>query len=108
MTFHERFRRDAQSGNDAGLVFTGCTATSAAPGAPQAGGQRRQVVVGGKRVKTIDVHAHCVIPAALKLMGLKLEDQRGPGLGEVGARRIAEMDAQGIDVEALSINPQWY
>ncbi len=30
------------------------------------------------------------------------------GLGEVGARRIAEMDAQGIDVEALSINPEWY
>jgi aminocarboxymuconate-semialdehyde decarboxylase len=59
-------------------------------------------------VKTIDVHAHCVIPEALKLMGLKLEDQRGPGLGEVGARRIAEMDAQGIDIEALSINPQWY
>jgi aminocarboxymuconate-semialdehyde decarboxylase len=26
----------------------------------------------------------------------------------VGARRISEMDEQGIDVEALSINPQWY
>ena len=32
----------------------------------------------------------------------------GPGIDEVGARRIAEMDAQGIDVEALSINPSWY
>jgi predicted TIM-barrel fold metal-dependent hydrolase len=72
------------------------------------GGARRQVVVSGKRVKTIDVHAHCVIPEALPLMGLKLENQRGPGLGEVGARRISEMDAQGIDVEALSINPTWY
>ena len=109
MTFHGRRGTEKEAGsNDAGPVFTDCTATSAAPGAPQAGGQRRQVVVGGKRVKTIDVHAHCVIPAALELMGLKLEDQRGPGLGEVGARRIAEMDAQGIDIEALSINPQWY
>jgi aminocarboxymuconate-semialdehyde decarboxylase len=54
------------------------------------------------------VHAHCVIPKALDLLGLKLEDQRGPGIGEVGARRIREMDEQGIDVEALSINPQWY
>ena len=107
MTFHGR-RGDEKEVSDAGLVFTGCTATSAAPGAPQPGGRRREVVVAGKRVKTIDVHAHCVIPEALKLLGLKLEDQRGPGLGEVGARRIAEMDAQGIDVEALSINPQWY
>jgi aminocarboxymuconate-semialdehyde decarboxylase len=27
-------------------------------------GRRREVVVGGRRVKTIDVHAHCVIPEA--------------------------------------------
>lgn len=70
--------------------------------------RRREVVVKGRRVKTIDIHAHCVIPEALKLLGLKLEDQRGPGIGEVGERRIKEMDAAGIDVEAISINPQWY
>ena len=97
---------------DAGaeLIFTGChvTNTTQARPAAQPGGQRRQVVVGGKRVKTIDVHAHCVIPEALKLMGAALNEQRGPGLGEVGLRRIREMDEQGIDVEALSINPQWY
>ena len=93
---------------DAGLIFTGCSATNAAQAQSQPGGRRRQVVVAGRRVKTVDVHAHCVIPEALTLLGLKLEDQRGPGLGEVGTRRIAEMDEQGIDVEALSINPQWY
>ena len=26
----------------------------------------------------------------------------------VAAERIAEMDAQGVDVEALSVNPFWY
>ena len=26
--------------------------------------RRREVVIGGRRVKTIDVHAHCVIPEA--------------------------------------------
>src|SRR5437016_13547482 len=71
-------------------------------------GLRREVVVGGRRVQTIDVHAHCVIPEAYALLGLKVDDHRGPGIGEVGARRISEMDAQGIDVEALSINPAWY
>ena len=71
-------------------------------------GRRREVVVGGRRVKTIDVHAHCVIPEAVALLGLKVDTQRGPGIDEVGPRRIGEMDAQGIDMEALSINPQWY
>ncbi len=35
--------------------------------APTGGGARRQVIVSGKRVKTSDVHAHCVIPKALEL-----------------------------------------
>ncbi|HSQ05524.1 MAG TPA: amidohydrolase family protein [Burkholderiales bacterium] len=94
----------------AGLIFTGCNATNAAPaqGGAEPGGRRRQVLVNGRRVKSIDVHCHCVIPKALDLLGLKLEAQRGPGLGEVGLRRIREMDEQGIDVEAISINPLWY
>src|SRR5262249_7999533 len=73
-----------------------------------AASRRREVVVGGRRVKTIDVHAHCVIPEAYALLGLKVENHRGPGIDEVGPRRIREMDAQGIDMEALSINPAWY
>jgi aminocarboxymuconate-semialdehyde decarboxylase len=49
-----------------------------------------------------------VIPEAYALLGLQVSDHRGPGIDEVGPRRIAEMDKQGIDVEALSINPRWY
>ena len=94
------------------LIFHSCSVsntTQAAPGA-QAGGKRRQVVVGGKRVKTIDVHAHCVIAEALALMGKTVDEneKRGAGISEVGPRRIGEMDEQGIDVEAISINPFWY
>src|SRR5262245_26925549 len=109
-----------------GITFTGChllaapsaRALSMARGArrsrraerhPKAfASRRREVFVGSRRVKTIDVHAHCVIPEAYALLGLKVDDHRGPGIGEVGPRRISEMDAQGIDMEALSINPQWY
>src|SRR5262245_36040283 len=100
------------------LVFTDCDLKAAAQwqAKTKAGGKakakpaarRREVKVGGKRVKTIDVHAHCVIPEALALLGLKANEQRGPGISEVGDRRLREMDEQGIDVEALSINPQWY
>jgi aminocarboxymuconate-semialdehyde decarboxylase len=108
---------NAQSRAAPGLLFTGCALSqpigAAQPrpaGAPatRPAGRRREVAVSGRRVKTIDVHAHCVIPEAMKLLGLKMEDQRGPGIDQVGARRISEMDEQGIDVEALSINPQWY
>ena len=109
-----------------GITFTGCDvrAASSARAQSMARGtgrfqraerrpktltsRRREVVVGGRRMKTIDVHAHCVIPEAYALLGLKVEDHRGPGIGEVGERRIREMDAQGIDMEALSINPRWY
>lgn len=101
-----------------GLVFTGCglagatqvQAKTRSPGTAKAkpATRRREVKVGGRRVKTIDVHAHCVIPEAMALLGLRMEDQRGPGIDQVGQRRIGEMDAQGIDMEALSINPQWY
>ncbi|MGH8664535.1 MAG: amidohydrolase family protein, partial [Burkholderiales bacterium] len=104
--------RSQASNAHSDLIFTACSVTNAAQPASgaQAGGQRRQVVVGGKRVKTIDVHAHCVIAEAMALLGRKVDEheQRGAGISEVGSRRIREMDEQGIDVEALSINPFWY
>ena len=72
--------------------------------------RRREVAVNGRRVKTVDVHAHCAIPEAIALMKVKL----APGtffadtLFMSHDARIRAMDAQGIDVEALSINPYWY
>ena len=89
----------------AGIAFVGCAMTSIATG-PAAQSRRREVVVNGKRVKTIDVHAHCIVPAAAELINHPLE---APGLlMNDTSTRIAAMDAQGIDVEALSINPYWY
>jgi aminocarboxymuconate-semialdehyde decarboxylase len=100
------------------IVFTDCNmvelplqamaATPGSGGGAQAAAKRREVSVNGKRVKTIDIHCHCVIPDTLALVGLSREHQRGPGIAEVGDRRIREMDEQGIDVEVLSINPYWY
>ena len=91
----------------AGIAFVGCGMTGAtpAPGA-QPQGRRREAVVNGKRVKTVDVHAHCIVPAAAALINHPLE---APGLlMHDTSTRLAAMDAQGIDVEALSINPYWY
>ncbi len=93
----------------AGLAFVGCDLFAARPAATQP--RRRDVVVNGRRVKTVDVHAHCAVPEALALMNLKLGGSALPPvlhMATQAADRIRVMDEQGIDVEALSINPFWY
>src|SRR5262245_9898468 len=87
-----------------GIAMVGCGATTS-PTA-QAKGGRREVVISGRRVKTVDVHAHCAVPEAIGLMGQTLESSAL--LMSSTQERLAAMDAQGIDVEALSINPYWY
>ncbi|HEU5319805.1 MAG TPA: amidohydrolase family protein, partial [Methylomirabilota bacterium] len=92
----------------ADLVFGSCRLASATTGyaeAPAAAPRRREVVVSGRRVKTVDVHAHCGVPAAMALMDLKPAPSL---LMTQPADRLRAMDEQGIDVEALSINPYWY
>src|SRR5947207_6215650 len=93
-----------------GIAFVTC-AIQGGSGGVEAQTRRREVVVNGKRVKTVDVHAHCQVPEAMALMGLKVTGQ--PNLPNVllmsnAADRIRAMDEQGIDVEALGINQYWY
>ena len=92
-----------------GIVFVGCDLMGAKHAHAQ--GRRRETVVAGKRVKVVDVHAHCAVPEAMALMGLKmggLSFRPDLHMATTVAERIAVMDAQGIDVQALSINPFWY
>src|SRR5436190_11983733 len=88
----------------AGAVFCGCGLLHAPDAHAQVPVKRREVVVSGRRVKTVDVHAHCVFPEVMNMIGLKF---RPPHL-VVGAERFKAMDEQGIDMEAISINPFWY
>src|ERR1700726_5335130 len=92
----------------AGLAFVGCSLSNASgtPGPGVRQGRRREVVVNGKRVKTVDIHAHTIVPEAAAVINHPLE---APGLlWSNVADRIQEMDSERIDVEALSINPFWY
>lgn len=85
----------------AGLFVVGRGVRNAGHARAQSGSAkgRREVFVGGRRVKTVDMHAHCVIPAAVEMLGQKATPQQ-----VIGPDRLRAMDAQGIDVEALSIN----
>ncbi len=97
----------------AGIVFCGCGLHD--PARAQSGKPaRRPVTVNGKRVKTIDVHSHCLFHDAAALMGeagakaLTPRINNGNEAWIVIQDRIKAMDSQAIDMEVLSINPFWY
>lgn len=72
---------------------------------------RRQVMIGGKRIRVVDVHNHCVVPEVPAIVkGTKFEkDAANQADSQVlGPARIAQMDQQGVDVQALSINDYWW
>src|SRR3954447_16931875 len=109
-TDRRTFLKDA-----AGLVFVACSvADAAARQSPRAAAARRAITIKGKRITTVDIHAHCAVPRANDLL------RRAPPAptppqgsllaldGDSLAQRLAAMDAQGIDVAVLSINPNWY
>jgi aminocarboxymuconate-semialdehyde decarboxylase len=70
---------------------------------------RREVRVGGKRVKVVDVHAHAVFPEVAELLkdGPLARAARGGGRA-LGPDRIQEMDKRGIDVQAVDVNTFWW
>jgi aminocarboxymuconate-semialdehyde decarboxylase len=108
-------RRDFLKGGAAatGIVFCSCGLLKSAHG-QQPARQKLPVMVGGKRVKTIDVHAHCQFHEAGALFGddaakVQLPPVNGAEEAFIEIdRRLAIMDSQAIDMEVLSINPFWY
>ena len=101
-------RRDFLKMCSAGVLLQ---APAAAQGTLPATG-RRQVSIGGRRVRVIDIHAHCVIPVEPLLAGTPLAGRGGAQGGVaatiLGPDRIALMDKQGVDIQALSINFYWW
>lgn len=96
-----------------GIAFCGCGLLDAARAQGQGGSQRQAVAVNGKRVKTIDVHAHCVFPETAAELGAEAAPPPATvrGNDETAIRldqRLRAMDAQKVDMEVLSVNPYWY
>jgi len=100
-------------GAAAGIVFCGCGLLHPANAQQQPVRQTLPVAIGGKRIKTIDVHSHCYFPAAGALLGgdplAPLPNNNGASEAVIAIdKRLAAMDSQAIDMEVLSINPFWY
>ena len=97
-------------------MLTGGRGLAGAALLPQIGappGKRREVFIGGRRVTTVDVHAHCFVPEVWDLV-------RATPLAEVAKnnltgnialgnpQRLIDMDAQGIDYQAINVNAWGY
>jgi len=96
---------------DIALAATGVAFSNAGLGALQQS-RRREVTVGGRRVRTVDAHAHCFVPAVAEVVkGTPLERSAAGSISGplvMSDERLQRMDEQGIDVEVLTINPWWY
>jgi len=73
-----------------GVVFTGCCLSGNLRG--QA---RRQVTVAGRRIRTIDIHAHLIVPEATALMGVKTAADNA---SVMAPERLKTMDEWGTDM----------
>jgi predicted TIM-barrel fold metal-dependent hydrolase len=109
MTTRRNFLKAGTAAAATGIVFCGCGLLQGAH-AQQPARQKLPVTLAGKRVKTIDVHSHCVIREAAALLGTAAPSPvRGADEAVIELeKRLAAMDAQAVDIEVLSINPNWY
>jgi aminocarboxymuconate-semialdehyde decarboxylase len=100
-----------------GLFFCRCGLSSALAATLQTAPARRQVMVGGQRVRTIDMHAHVFINEAWPLV--KDFPQTDRAMANLGAstmaidaatmdRRFREMDRIGIDMHVISVHPSQF
>ncbi|HWG06662.1 MAG TPA: amidohydrolase family protein [Beijerinckiaceae bacterium] len=76
---------------------------------------RREVSIAGQRVQTIDIHSHILIRETLDVVkGTPLEPILAGQFASasqaipVGDQRLGQMNGDGIDMQALSINAYWY
>ena len=102
------------AGATAGAFLLNRRFTSAASASEQAAaGGRRQIVIGGRRIKVVDIHSHHFIPEVVDVVrGTPLEaafkGQAGNKDRYLGPQWLQYMDKEGIDVMALNMNPWWY
>src|ERR1700756_525446 len=105
MPNRREFLRNVAGASAAMLLARGLN-TAAEP-YPQAGvaPKRREVMVGNRRIKTVDVHAHVTVPEATDLLkGTSLERRPGNPPNNyddkgIQPARLQQMDEEGIDIQ---------
>ena len=80
-------------------------------GAPP--GKRRELSIGGRRVKTVDIHSHCFVPEVWDLvkdtnLATTAKANLTGNIALGNPQRLIDMDAQGIDYQAINVNAWAY
>jgi len=104
------------AGATAGMLVGGRGLADAGLGSFQIGappGTRREVFIGGRRVKTVDVHAHCFVPEVWDLvkdtpLAATAKNNLTGNIALGNPQRLYDMDAQGIDYQAINVNAWGY
>ena len=105
------------AGATAGILVSGHRFAEPGLSARQVGakpGKRRELTIGGRRVKTVDLHAHCFVPEVIDLIKDTPLAQAAKGnlglatLALGNPQRLIDMDAQGIDYQAINVNAWGY
>ena len=108
-----------QSASVAGISFVGCGLASISGCAEAAHGARREVSLGGKRIRTVDIHCHSYVHdvwplieehSDLSYLASVVDNpilRKKIDINNVDFR-LQQMDEQGIDVQALSLHVGQY
>src|SRR6266853_1870458 len=105
MTNRRDFLKNAAAAG--GIMFAGCTILGNRMSAQQDGAappKRRQAMVGGRRVRTIDIHAHVIVPEGMVMAGRKIEPDNGNIItGKMAEDRFENMVKCCVDMKALGL-----
>jgi len=111
MTTRRDFLKAGTAAVATGIVFCSCGLLQSAH-AQQPARQKLPVMVGGKRIKTIDVHAHCHFREAGALLGDGAAAAQLPPVNGADEafieidKRLAAMDAQAVDLAVQIVKIQ--
>ena len=92
------------------LKTAGATAGTFVMGRQTTPAKRREVFIGRRRVKVVDVHGHFVAPEELEVVkGTNLARNVNPnGALVLGPARLQSVDERGIDIQVLSHQGGWW
>ena len=71
-------------------------------------GVRREVFIAGRRVKIVDIHAHCEIKAVEQVVSGTPLEMTVRDARILGSQRLEMMDEWGIDIQAIHVGTYWW
>jgi aminocarboxymuconate-semialdehyde decarboxylase len=69
---------------------------------------RREISIAGRRMKVVDMHAHCEIKAVEQVVSGTPLEMKVRGARILGPQRLEMMDEWGIDMQAVHIGTYWW